>query len=130
MYVPRTISLLFGVLCVNNAKRSLFASVDGWFLFVGHCVQIPPSLLQVGEYVIPAGAQLILSYELTHCGDRTCGVEGDADFRHCQITAEAFRPERWLDPATRPLEYMPFAQGPKMCVGQHFAMKQMIVSER
>lgn len=50
-------------------------------------------------------------------------MEGDDEFTHCSITAEAFKPERWMDPDTRPRDYIPFALGPKICVGQHWAMR-------
>jgi cytochrome P450 len=41
---------------------------------------------------------------------------------------EAFRPERFLDGAPDPIPrgaYLPFGQGPRVCLGQHFSMLEM-----
>ncbi|KAJ7853718.1 cytochrome P450 monooxygenase CYP63 [Mycena olivaceomarginata] len=44
--------------------------------------------------------------------------------------ADEFRPERWLDPATTakvnatPFMYCPFAGGPRICIGQEFALNE------
>lgn len=38
---------------------------------------------------------------------------------------EAFLPGRWLDMAGRPEAYMPFGMGPRICVGEHFALMEM-----
>jgi cytochrome P450 len=43
---------------------------------------------------------------------------------------EAFRPERWLDGLAERLPehaYMPFGGGPRICIGQHFAMMEAVL---
>ncbi len=42
----------------------------------------------------------------------------------------AFRPERWLDGLQERLPnhvYMPFGGGPRICIGQHFAMMEIVL---
>ncbi len=44
---------------------------------------------------------------------------------------DAFRPERWLDGLARRLPrgaYVPFAEGPRKCLGAGFAMQEMILA--
>ena len=39
--------------------------------------------------------------------------------------AEKFIPDRWNDPDLRKEAYMPFGAGPRLCIGEHFAMMEM-----
>jgi cytochrome P450 len=39
----------------------------------------------------------------------------------------AFRPERFLGAAARPWGYLPFGQGPRLCIGREFALGEMVV---
>ncbi len=69
--------------------------------------------LDLGEYLLPAGTNVVLVPYLAH---RDPGVFSEAD---------AFRPERWDDPAIRAIprcSYIPFGAGPRKCVGMNFAV--------
>ncbi|MEZ4450296.1 MAG: cytochrome P450 [Nannocystaceae bacterium] len=72
----------------------------------------------LGEVTIPAGATVLISpWALHH--DRRFFAD-----------PMAFRPWRWLDPAIAGLPkhaYMPFGGGPRICVGNHFAMMEGIL---
>jgi cytochrome P450 len=39
----------------------------------------------------------------------------------------AFRPDRFLDPGARRSAYLPFGQGPRLCIGREFALGEMVV---
>jgi hypothetical protein len=38
---------------------------------------------------------------------------------------EEFRPERWENWTPRPWQYVPFNGGPRICLGQQFALTEM-----
>ena len=41
---------------------------------------------------------------------------------------DRFRPERWLEEnSARPFTYLPFGIGPRVCIGQHFAMTETVL---
>lgn len=71
-----------------------------------------------GDYRIPAGADVFICSYLLH--------------RHPQFweQAEAFRPERFApEPEARrhPFAYVPFSAGPRHCIGESFAMTEMMI---
>jgi cytochrome P450 len=69
--------------------------------------------IEIGGYRIPAGAQLMMSQWLVH---------RDARFFP---DPEAFDPDRWLPERAKLLPryaYFPFGGGPRVCIGNHFAM--------
>ena len=69
----------------------------------------------VGGLEVPAGALAIISPWLLH--RRAASWTDPA----------AFRPERFLD-ATSPVPgYLPFGQGPRLCIGREFALGEMTV---
>ena len=39
----------------------------------------------------------------------------------------AFRPERFCDPAAGRVGYLPFGQGPRLCIGREFALGEMMI---
>lgn len=69
----------------------------------------------LGEYAIGKGDQLMLSAFVMQ---RNARYFPDP---------EAFKPERWLDPQISQLPrfaYFPFGGGPRVCIGNHFAMME------
>jgi cytochrome P450 len=69
----------------------------------------------VGGVPVPAGTLAIVSPWLVH---RRADAWPDP---------EAFRPERFLDPAAGRHAYLPFGQGPRLCIGRDFALGEMVV---
>lgn len=69
----------------------------------------------LGELPVPAGTLAIISPWLVH---RRPDVWPEP---------EAFRPERFLDPAATRHAYLPFGQGPRLCIGRDFALGEMVV---
>ncbi len=82
---------------------------------IGRQVQAP---LELGGYQLLAGDQLMVCMWYSHRSARWF----DAPLE--------FRPERWLDGLQDRLPdyvYMPFGGGPRICIGQHFAMMEAIL---
>jgi cytochrome P450 len=73
---------------------------------------------EIGGYQIPRGSLVGLSSFVTHRDPRWF-----AD-------PETFKPERFLPPAVEQIPagaYFPFGMGPRVCIGQGFAMTEMIL---
>lgn len=71
--------------------------------------------IELGGYEITKGAQLLMSQ---------CVVHRDSRFFP---EPDRFNPARWLDPAIEQLPrfaYFPFGGGPRVCIGNHFAMME------
>jgi cytochrome P450 len=69
--------------------------------------------VEVAGYRIPVGAQLLMSQWLVHRDPRFFP------------DPEAFDPDRWLPERAKLLPryaYFPFGGGPRVCIGNHFAM--------
>ncbi len=65
----------------------------------------------LGRYAVPEGGTIVMSQWVVHRSDR-----------HFPDPLR-FAPERWIDgPAPPPGAYFPFAAGPRMCIGERFAM--------
>jgi cytochrome P450 len=74
---------------------------------------------EIGGYRIPRGAQIALVQWITHRDPRWFGED-----------AEEFRPERWDNDLARRIPrcaYFPFADGPRVCIGNHFAMMEAVL---
>jgi cytochrome P450 len=69
----------------------------------------------LGGHELPAGAMVIISPWLVH--------------RRAQSWPDplAFQPERFLDPTARRSGYLPFGQGPRLCIGREFALGEMVI---
>ena len=66
---------------------------------------------ELGAYAVPEGGTIVMSQWVVH-----------RDPRYFPDPLR-FPPERWLDgPAPPPGAYFPFAAGPRMCIGERFAM--------
>jgi cytochrome P450 len=74
---------------------------------------------EIGGYHVPKGAQVALVQWVTHRDPRWFGEDADK-----------FRPERWDNDLARRIPrcaYFPFADGPRGCIGNHFAMMEAIL---
>jgi cytochrome P450 len=70
---------------------------------------------RIGGHPVPAGTMVIISPWLLH---RRSDSWPDPS---------AFRPERFLEaPASRE-GYLPFGQGPRLCIGREFALGEMVL---
>ena len=73
---------------------------------------------EIGDYHVPAGTQLLMSQWV---------VQRDSRYFD---SPEEFRPERWTSEFTKQLPkyaYFPFGGGPRVCVGQDFAMMEAML---
>jgi cytochrome P450 len=71
--------------------------------------------VELDGYPVPAGTTVLVLPWILH-----------RDARHFDAPAE-FRPERWLDGLEARLPrgaYLPFAAGPRLCIGQPFALME------
>jgi cytochrome P450 len=74
---------------------------------------------EIGGYHVPKGAQIALIQWVTQRDPRWFGED-----------AEKFRPERWDNDLARRIPrcaYFPFADGPRGCIGNHFAMMEAVL---
>jgi cytochrome P450 len=74
---------------------------------------------EIGGFHIPKGAQIAVVQWLTHRDKRWFGED-----------AAEFRPERWDNDLAKRLPrcaYYPFVDGPRVCIGIHFAMMETVL---
>ena len=69
----------------------------------------------IGGHAVPAGTLVIVSPWLVH--------------RRPDSWPDplAFRPERFLGATSTPTGYLPFGQGPRLCIGREFALGEMVI---
>ncbi|XP_063539939.1 probable cytochrome P450 6a17 [Cydia strobilella] len=72
------------------------------------------------DYVIPETGNIIEKGTVVLFP--TLAIQRDEQFFD---SAGSFNPERWSGPAPPPGVYMPFGDGPRVCIGKRFAMIQM-----
>jgi cytochrome P450 len=97
--------------CVVKESLRLFPPV--WILS-----RVPLADCEIGGYRVPAGVRLYLPTWIIH-----------RDPRWFQ-DAETFRPERWEHDQVKHLTrgaYIPFGDGPRLCIGNHFATVESIL---
>ena len=73
---------------------------------------------EIGGYLVRAGAQILMSQWVVH-----------RDSRHFENPAE-FKPKRWTPEFIQRLPkyaYFPFGGGPRVCIGQEFAMMEAVL---
>ena len=73
---------------------------------------------EIGGYHVPKGTQLFMIQWLVHRDGRWFD------------DPEAFRPERWDNDLIKRLPrcaYFPFGDGPRICIGNHFAMMEAVL---
>lgn len=73
---------------------------------------------EIGDYDVPAGTQVLMSQWV---------VQRDPRWFE---SPEEFRPERWTPEFTKQLPkyaYFPFGGGPRVCIGQDFAMMEAML---
>lgn len=80
--------------------------------------RLPAEDDQIGDLFIPAGSPVLLVQYVTH--------------RHREFwdNPEGFDPERFLPQQVEkrhPYAYFPFAAGPRICIGNHFAMLEAVL---
>jgi cytochrome P450 len=71
---------------------------------------------ELGGYELRSGDQILISQFAMHRDPRFFPQP------------EAFKPERWLEPGIESLPrfaYFPFGGGPRVCIGNHFAMMEI-----
>jgi cytochrome P450 len=74
-------------------------------------LRVPSSPIALGHYMLPKGANVVISPLVTHHDARL------------YPSPRRFDPERWTTIKPTPFEYLPFGAGPRMCVGAAFAMQ-------
>lgn len=76
----------------------------------------PLRACNIGQFSCPAGAEVLIVPWVMHRDPRFWAEP------------ELFRPERWLGKADPPRSvYMPFGAGPRVCIGNHFALTEAML---
>ena len=78
----------------------------------------PISEVVIGGYTLPKGLQVWIATNAVHRDPRW------------YAEPDSFRPERWVDGSLAELgryHYLPFGAGPRVCIGNHFAMLESVL---
>ncbi len=84
-----------------------------------HLSRVTVAATELGGYSLPAGTNVIVSPWVTQRDPRWFE------------DPEQFRPERWADGLAERLPrfaFFPFMGGPRVCIGQHFAMMEIVLA--
>jgi cytochrome P450 len=96
--------------------RAVFCETLRLYPPVWALARIATREVDLGHLVIPDGGTVIMSQWVMHRKPEL--------FEH----ALAFRPERWLGgPEPHPGAYFPFGRGPRLCIGERFAMLEGVL---
>jgi cytochrome P450 len=85
---------------------------------IPHLSRVAIAATELGGYSLPAGTSVLISPWATHRDPRWFE------------DPEQFRPERWADGLAERLPrfvFFPFAGGARVCIGQHFAMMEIVL---
>lgn len=72
----------------------------------------------IGDYIVPAGTVVMISQWVMHRSPKYFD------------NPEAFQPERWADDLEKKLPrgvYIPFGDGPRICIGKGFALMEAVL---
>ncbi|KAL3795357.1 hypothetical protein HJC23_009530 [Cyclotella cryptica] len=70
---------------------------------------------------VPKGWCVLFNVKQTHYNDPSTYEEDGSHMDH----RKGFRPERWMSESTKPMEWMPFGEGRRRCIGERLAMTEM-----
>jgi len=97
----------------NVVKESIRLYPPAWII-----TRMASEQVEIGGYVVPAGSNIIVSPWVTHRDGRFFPQP------------EQFRPERWSadrEQATPKFAYFPFGGGPRICIGNSFALMEAAI---
>jgi cytochrome P450 len=93
---------------IKESMRTLPAS--------SYSQRVTTAWTRLGPLELPRGTAVIFSQFITHHRE------------DLYEDPEAFRPDRWLSIKPSPYEYLPFAAGPRMCIGTSLAMMTLKIA--
>lgn len=97
----------------NVVKETIRLYPPAWII-----TRMASEQVEIGGYVVPAGSNIIVSPWVTHRDGRFFPQP------------EQFRPERWSadrEQATPKFAYFPFGGGPRICIGNSFALMEAAI---
>lgn len=70
---------------------------------------------------VPKGWCVLFNVKQTHYNDPSTYKDDGSHMDH----RKGFQPERWMSESTKPMEWMPFGEGRRRCIGERLAMTEM-----